>query len=272
MTHPSKEQILFLKKRKHEKILITVCRILIFVLFLSLWEISATKGWIDSFIFCSPGIITQTFCDMCKDQSLFTHIGITLWETIRQFFPGGRPGAWHCGRSMDFSETLQNSGTLSRGSEQSSKVRAGSPSDRMAWRQSENHHRGRDLRGDLRFHHQPLHWFSRSRQRQTETDRNPARHKTGCPVQGDPAIFRSADFQRHESKRRPVPGGSHHRRIHRCQTGTWLSDHLWKPGLQTFLGSDVHRHPVRHRHGAVQSDQSGRKAVPLKESLTSVEN
>ena len=86
MTHPSKEQILFLKKRKHEKILITVCRILIFVLFLSLWEISATKGWIDSFIFCSPGIIAQTFCDMCKDQSLFTHIGITLWETIASFF------------------------------------------------------------------------------------------------------------------------------------------------------------------------------------------
>lgn len=86
MRPPSKAQIQFLKTKKREKALIWIARVLIFLLFLILWETAAQKGWIDSFIFCSPAIIAQTFYDMCLDQSLFTHIGITLWETIASFF------------------------------------------------------------------------------------------------------------------------------------------------------------------------------------------
>lgn len=86
MRPPSKAQLKYLKTQKHEKILIWFSRITIFVLFLILWEIASQKGWIDSFIFCSPSIIASTFYDMCRDQSLFTHIGVTLWETIASFF------------------------------------------------------------------------------------------------------------------------------------------------------------------------------------------
>ena len=60
-------------------------RILLFLGFLILWEISARFGWIDSFIFSSPSEIWITFLKMLKDQSLFTHIGITLAETLVSF-------------------------------------------------------------------------------------------------------------------------------------------------------------------------------------------
>lgn len=60
-------------------------RALLFLGFLILWEISARLGWIDSFIFSSPSEIWLTFLRMLKDQSLFTHIGITLAETLVSF-------------------------------------------------------------------------------------------------------------------------------------------------------------------------------------------
>lgn len=86
MHEPSAAQRQYLLRKKHEKQFIFIARILIFLCFLILWEISARFGWIDSFIFSSPSQITETFIRMCMDQSLFTHIGITLAETLLSFF------------------------------------------------------------------------------------------------------------------------------------------------------------------------------------------
>lgn len=80
---PAQKQYLLSVKR--EKNLIRVSRTLLFLGFLILWEISARLGWIDSFIFSSPSEIWLTFLRMLKDQSLFTHIGITLAETLVSF-------------------------------------------------------------------------------------------------------------------------------------------------------------------------------------------
>ena len=52
----------------------------------NLWEISSDLGWIDSFIFSSPSLIAKTFLSMCRDQSLFAHIAVTLAETLVSFF------------------------------------------------------------------------------------------------------------------------------------------------------------------------------------------
>ena len=70
---------------RREKYLIHVSRIFLFLGFLLLWEVSARQGWIDSFIFSSPSEIWRTFFKMVQDQSLFTHIGITLMETLVSF-------------------------------------------------------------------------------------------------------------------------------------------------------------------------------------------
>lgn len=80
---PAQKQYLLRVRRK--KYMIHVSRILLFLGFLFLWEVSARRIWIDSFIFSSPSEIWQTFFTMIQDQSLFTHIGITLTETLVSF-------------------------------------------------------------------------------------------------------------------------------------------------------------------------------------------
>ena len=85
MPEHSPAQKQYLLRVKREKNLIRVSGTLLFLGFLILWEISARLGWIDSFIFSSPSEIWLTFLRMLKDQSLFTHIGITLAETLVSF-------------------------------------------------------------------------------------------------------------------------------------------------------------------------------------------
>ena len=80
---PAQKQ--YLLRVKREKNLIRVSRIFLFLGFLILWEAAARLGWIDSFIFSSPSEIWRTFLKMLKDQSLFTHIGVTLAETLISF-------------------------------------------------------------------------------------------------------------------------------------------------------------------------------------------
>ena len=81
----SKYQIEFLKQRKRDKYFIRILRILIFLLFLVLWELAARMEWIDSFIFSSPSLIGASFIELLFYHQLSTHIGITLLETVTSF-------------------------------------------------------------------------------------------------------------------------------------------------------------------------------------------
>ena len=85
MTPISNAQKNYLQKIRREKYIIFLSRIFLFLGFLFLWELSAKRGWIDSFIFSSPSEIAETFVRMVRDQSLFTHIGVTLMETLLSF-------------------------------------------------------------------------------------------------------------------------------------------------------------------------------------------
>ncbi len=60
-------------------------RILIFFVFLTLWEAGAFFGWIDVFFFSSPSRVILCFIDMTLHKTLFLHIGITLLETLVSF-------------------------------------------------------------------------------------------------------------------------------------------------------------------------------------------
>lgn len=82
----SSVQTKYLSRLKREKYFVNISRLVLFAGFLALWEVSARIGWIDSFIFSSPSAIGLNFLDMCRNQSLFTHIGITLTETLVSFF------------------------------------------------------------------------------------------------------------------------------------------------------------------------------------------
>ena len=86
MAEPSSAQKRFLKKRQQKLRTVTLVRILIFLVFLMLWEASTRLGLIDAFIFSSPARVAETFLSMAADGSIFRHIGITLLETLLSFF------------------------------------------------------------------------------------------------------------------------------------------------------------------------------------------
>lgn len=76
----------YLRKRKREHYLIWMFRVLILAIFLGLWEFSTRVGWVDSFIFSNPSKVVATFIDMWKENELYIHIGVTLFETLVSFF------------------------------------------------------------------------------------------------------------------------------------------------------------------------------------------
>ena len=86
MNDQSNGQKLFLTRLRRHRITVLISRVLILTVFLFLWELCARFEIIDSFIFSSPSLIAKTFLSMCRDQSLFSHIGVTLTETLVSFF------------------------------------------------------------------------------------------------------------------------------------------------------------------------------------------
>ena len=76
----------YLSARKRHRILVRGMRVLLLLLFLLVWELSARTGLLNDFIFSSPSRIGACFFDMAKNGSIFLHIGITMGETFFSFF------------------------------------------------------------------------------------------------------------------------------------------------------------------------------------------
>ena len=85
MNSISPNQLAYLKQQKHHRLFVRFCRILVFVVFLLLWEVTTYFGLIDSFVFSSPSKVILCFWGMVLDKSIFLHIGITLYETLVSF-------------------------------------------------------------------------------------------------------------------------------------------------------------------------------------------
>jgi len=86
MTEPSLSQQEFLAKEKQHRLQVKICRSMVFVLLLAVWELCAQLGIIDSFIFSSPIKIWGCFLKMAEDGTIFFHTGVTLLETLISFF------------------------------------------------------------------------------------------------------------------------------------------------------------------------------------------
>ena len=78
-------QDLYVRRQKHTKLLIRILQYTILVAFLVLWEVSASLGWIDSFIFSSPSKLFHCAQKLLANGDLTGHIGITLMETLVSF-------------------------------------------------------------------------------------------------------------------------------------------------------------------------------------------
>ena len=75
----------FVKKHRRHHHEIASWRTILFVLFLVLWEISADFIWIDSFFFSSPSRVARCFAEQLQNNSMLSHIGVTLFETLFSF-------------------------------------------------------------------------------------------------------------------------------------------------------------------------------------------
>lgn len=78
-------QLTYLKRKKQNKLFIIWSRILLFIFFLSLWQLASDFKWIDSFYFSSPLAILTLFVQSMYDMTLPMHIGITLFESTVSF-------------------------------------------------------------------------------------------------------------------------------------------------------------------------------------------
>lgn len=85
MKNEISKQEIFMRQHRIRNRRIAILRLLFLFVFLIAWEISADTGAIDSFFFSSPGKVFSLFVSMCRDGSLFPHIGITLFETVVSF-------------------------------------------------------------------------------------------------------------------------------------------------------------------------------------------
>lgn len=81
----SKEYLKYLKNKRLKKFLILTAQIGILILIISLWEILAVTGVIDTFIMSSPSRICTTIVELYQSGNLFYHIFTTLYEAIIGF-------------------------------------------------------------------------------------------------------------------------------------------------------------------------------------------
>lgn len=75
----------FVKDHKRHHQFIRWARLSVLIIFLAVWEICADTKIIDSFFFSSPSRVVKCFFTMVREKSLFTHIGVTLLETVVSF-------------------------------------------------------------------------------------------------------------------------------------------------------------------------------------------
>ena len=85
MNNISQNQLIFLKKQQTHRRIVLFSRIVLFVAFVLIWELSSHLGIIDSFIFSSPSKVVLCFWSMVVDKSIFLHTGVTLYETLLSF-------------------------------------------------------------------------------------------------------------------------------------------------------------------------------------------
>ena len=81
----SKARQNYLKNLKKENFFVILSQILIFLIFLGVWQLLADTNVIDAFFFSSPSRIISTLIDLISKNNLWIHIWTSLYETILGF-------------------------------------------------------------------------------------------------------------------------------------------------------------------------------------------
>ncbi|MBE5881729.1 MAG: ABC transporter permease [Lachnospiraceae bacterium] len=81
----SEKQRQYIETQTKRKRIIQMVRLLLLISFLIAWEMASRFELIDSFFFSSPTKLAECFSYMMTEHALFTHIGISLLETLLSF-------------------------------------------------------------------------------------------------------------------------------------------------------------------------------------------
>ena len=81
----SDQQLFLLAHRRHHHF-VHFARIFMLLLFLTVWGVVRRLPYHRQLLFSSPSRVVACFVRMVLERSLFTHIGITLTETVISFF------------------------------------------------------------------------------------------------------------------------------------------------------------------------------------------
>lgn len=77
---------------KREKKIVFAWQIAILLVFFTVWEVATRMYWIDPLIFSSPSRVFTVIVERLSDGSLFSHVQVTLIETIIGFLVGTLSG------------------------------------------------------------------------------------------------------------------------------------------------------------------------------------
>ncbi len=81
----SKERKAYLKKLRREYFIVSAFRLLIIIIFIAGWELLTRLGVINTFTFSSPSRILVTIINLINQKNLFSHIYVTMFETVISF-------------------------------------------------------------------------------------------------------------------------------------------------------------------------------------------
>lgn len=81
----SKARKQYLKNLKKDSFIIVFSRILLFFLFLGIWQLFSDTEIIDPFFFSSPSRIALTLADLISKNNFWIHVWTSLYETILGF-------------------------------------------------------------------------------------------------------------------------------------------------------------------------------------------
>lgn len=81
----SKEHLIYLRKKKQQRILIFIFQLLLGFLFIFCWQLLSNLNLINTFITSSPLNVLKTIINLHQTNNLYPHIWTTVYETILSF-------------------------------------------------------------------------------------------------------------------------------------------------------------------------------------------
>ncbi|MCK9526820.1 MAG: ABC transporter permease [Limnochordia bacterium] len=82
----------YLRSRRLHALLVRGAQLSLVLGFFVLWEVAASRGWINAFIFSQPTRIWAATLRLAREGELWRHLGWTVWETVLGFSIGTAVG------------------------------------------------------------------------------------------------------------------------------------------------------------------------------------